>query len=460
MRLQSKNLRRNNRGTAYLLAVLILAMMVSLSIAFASQTSMNLAKGENFQRALEARMAAESGLAFMMQQLRAIRVRDGATGQDMATDLAQRLSDRLNGTADLNGQTVSCSGNTVTVPPIASGGQSFTCLFTWTSNTDCTLQVTGAARDLTRRIAVDFAMTVKRSGVFDYGFASKGQINVGGHSRLIGVNTPSEASILSATTSSAEAITVDGNATITGDLSVVGSPSSVLIKGTPVIGNTNDPAQWAQHCHFGVQPPDWPEYDTSVLAPLATTLIDSTNYNNYTTLNNIRIKAGTNPTFADKTVINGIVYVEAPNKVTFAGQATVNGMIVTQTGASTSDCQINFTGGVDAYGVDVLPNTDQFAAVKQQQGTFVLAPGFALTFAGNVQAVNGNIAADQLTFTGTATGTVRGSIIGLADVPSIISGTVDIYVDRQNAEQDPAGFVKTYQMAPLAGTYREVTGGS
>jgi len=108
--------------------------------------------------------------------------------------------------------------------------------------------------------------------------------------------------------------------------------------------------------------------------------------------------------------------------------------------------------------VEVLPSTPTFAAVKQQTGTFVLAPGFGVTFAGNFSAINGAIAADQLTFTGTAEGLVRGSVIGLRDITTRVGGNVDIFVDRSNADPNPAGFLKPFALIPQPETYQELTG--
>ena len=446
---------RQARGVVAVIALVLLVVILTLSVAYAATTDMSLMQADNGRASLQARLAAEGGLDFTLNQLWRVRLPAGSDPNALALALSKALGDRLNGTANLQGATVACEGTVVTVPTINLDGKNFTATFTWMSPTTCQLKVKGTCGNLSRTLTLMLGMTVRRSGAFDYGLASKGPVTLSGNAKIIGVNRPLEASVLSATTSSINAITVDGSVFCSGDLSVTGS--SILIKGNPIIGNTGDPNQWAQHCHFGVEPPDFPMYDTAPMAPLATNLLDSsTPLGSKTTLTNIRIKAGTNPTFNNHMTINGIVYVESPNIVRFEGQATVNGMIITEEGTGGSNCQIHFAGGVDAYGVEVLPNTAEFTAVKGKKGTFLLAPGFGLTFAGNVNAVNGNIAADQLTFTGTATGLVKGSIIGLKDKITTLNGTVDIYVDRDNAVEDPAGFVKVYALVVDPDTYSEV----
>ena len=151
--------------------------------------------------------------------------------------------------------------------------------------------------------------------------------------------------------------------------------------------------------------------------------------------------------------------MEAPNVVTFAGQTTINGFIVTeQNSLPIEQCQINFAGTVDAAGVAALPDTEEFAAVKQHTGTFLLAPGFAATFSGNFSTINGSIVADQLTFSGTAEGIIKGGVIGLTDLPTELSGNVEIYVDRSTQDPDPAGIVKPFALETMPDSYTELTG--
>jgi len=449
------------RGIAYVIALCMLALMAVLAAAFINQTSLGMVSSDNYSASTGARMAAEGGMGWIIQRIGQVRVPENADVNQLALSLRDSLASRLNGTANLHGSAVQASGATVTVPPITVGGSTFQCVFTFTSTTTCQLVVSGMVGQATRRVALNLDMTVKRSGAFDFGLASRGPITVGGSAQLVGVNNPGEANVLSVTTSAATAISVSGHTKVTGDLSVSGGSSAIAIAGSPTVGNTSNSSQWGSHCHFNVEPPDFPAYETASLASLCTSAVDSTtNFGVKTTLSNVRIKAGTNPTFNNHMTLNGIIYVEAPNKISFEGQATINGFIVTQEAqpSQLSQCQISFAGGVDAYGVETLPNTSDYAAVKAKKGSFIVAPGFGVSFAGNVNAVNGNIAASQLTFTGTATGTVRGSVIGLADLPTSLGGTVNIYVDRTNAEQNPVGFTKTYALTPNPDSYLELSG--
>ena len=69
---------------------------------------------------------------------------------------------------------------------------------------------------------------------------------------------------------------------------------------------------------------------------------------------------------------------------------------------------------------------------------------------------NGTIAADRLSFSGQAEGTVHGSVIGLADHPVAIFGTVNICIDQSGQSNDDPGFVMPVLMDIDPKTYVEV----
>ena len=454
------DMRRMRCGFAYLMAMVLLIVMVVMAVSFTGLTTMNVLKSDNQRDAVDARLAAESGLEFMLDNIRRMRLPGRLTQETFVDSLCTELSRRLDATGNLAGQSVTKTADAVLVPPISLEGMTFRSCVRWVDANRCRLEVTGAAHGLSRRVTMDLMLVSRRPGVFDYGLASRGQVTVSGNAKIVGVNQPTEASVLSATQSSSEAISVNGSVVISGDLFAAGQNTTVGISGRPEIAGSQDPAVIAQHVHLGVEAPDFPELDAAPLAALATNLVDRTTDLKQSVLKNIRIAAGTNPTFSSDVVINGVIYVEAPNIVRFEGKTTLNGFIVTQdSDQPLSSCQIHFAGHVEARGVEGLPATPEYAAVKQQTGTFMLAPGFGATFAGSFSAINGSIAADQLTFTGTAEGVVKGSVIGMKDLPTEIGGTVEIYVDSKNADPRPAGFVQSTALTPDPSTYAEAAAG-
>jgi hypothetical protein len=195
---------------------------------------------------------------------------------------------------------------------------------------------------------------------------------------------------------------------------------------------------------------------------MATTVVDANTDLSGGVFSNIRIAAGTNPDFTSDTVINGIIYVESPNTVTFHGQCTINGMIVTQpvAGQPIEDCQIDFRGGTSMPGVGVLADTAEFAAIKQMVGTSILAPGFGVVFRGNSSAINGTIAADELSFRGTSDvlGEITGIIMGLKDSPLTMQGNTTVRIKRPPADLMPAGFKYTWSLRFDMESYTEPIG--
>ncbi|MCE5276777.1 MAG: hypothetical protein ABFD92_06860 [Planctomycetaceae bacterium] len=451
--------RRTSRAFAYILTLILLSIMMTLAAAMTNSSALSMISSSNLSDAARARLSAESGLAFLLTRMRGMRLGADTTEATFAANMAAALGPRLNGTSNLAGAAVTAGAQSVTVPAIATPDGSFSAVIAWCGPNRCRVSVAGSARGLTRNISIELLLVPRNSAAFNYGLASRGPLSISGSARILGVNSPSEASILSATTSDAVAVSLAGSAIVAGDATVVQDPRFMVISGSPSLGGTSNPLLMAQHIHAVAEPPDFPQVDVTTLAPLATNRLTTQPPNQVATLTNIRIAAGLNPVFNNDVVINGIIYVEAPNNVRFEGKAVINGMVVTEpSNQPLSACTLRFAGNVEAYGVETLPATAEFAAIRAKTGTFVLAPGFDVTFAGNFSAINGTIAADKLTFTGTATGTVKGAVIGLAPETTSVGGNVDILVDRQNASSNPAGFVQTFTLTPQGATYRE--GGS
>ncbi len=437
-----------------------MVVFAAMSISFTAVTDMNARKSDNYRNAQAARLAAESGLAFMMERLQYIRLPADTTSETFTGNVYAALDQMFNGTANLAGQIVTIDGATVLVPEIEAVDKTFSSSFSWVDANRCRITIRGSTGQIHRRLAVDLVLEPRRAKVLDYGLASRGQISISGSAKILSVGNPSDASILSASASD-EAIVLDGSVTIDGDLYTAGADTYVSITGSPSVAGSTDPVVIDEHLHEGVDPPDFPAVDISDIVPLATNLMDADTGTGEPVYNNIRIAAGTNPVFSSAVVLNGVIYVEAPNIVKFSGQTTLNALIITQdSDQPIANCQLEFSGGVQANGVEALPDTSEFIPVKQYTGTFILAPGFAASFSGNFGTIAGMIAADQLTFTGTAEGIVQGTVLGLADVPTTLSGNVEIRVDRQGLGDDwnPAGLLKSFAFVLQPNSYSELTG--
>ena len=105
--------------------------------------------------------------------------------------------------------------------------------------------------------------------------------------------------------------------------------------------------------------------------------------------------------------------------------------------------------------VSVLPNTEQFTGLHDETGTFVIAPGFHVSFGGSFTTLSGAIAANGIEFFGNAGGIIKGSIINYSDTPMTLSGNSDLLFNRSGIDSVPAGFVPEIVLHYSAESYSE-----
>ena len=158
------------------------------------------------------------------------------------------------------------------------------------------------------------------------------------------------------------------------------------------------------------------------------------------TLTNAVIAAGTNPTFSGlgAVTIQGILYIETPNIVTFAKNVVLQGLIVAEGDlGNLAANQIEFQANFSSSG---YPSGTQFDAIRQEQGSSILAPGSAVSFTGNFSSVNGVLAAGSLYFSANASATVKGTLISYSTEPTLVEGNIALNFDRAAMVEIPAGF--------------------
>jgi hypothetical protein len=119
--------------------------------------------------------------------------------------------------------------------------------------------------------------------------------------------------------------------------------------------------------------------------------------------------------------------------------------------------RIEFRGDVSSRPVTDLPQTEQFAAIRGETGTFAVAPGFHLAFGGSFDTLNGAIAANGIQFFGNAGGIINGSIINYSDKDMTLTGNSDLYFNRSGLTEVPAGFIPEIILQYDPASYTEVT---
>ncbi|MCK4602985.1 MAG: hypothetical protein KAU28_10995, partial [Phycisphaerae bacterium] len=383
------------------------------------------------------------------------------TEETLMANLRQSLAERLEGTGNLQGATISYDGQTVVIPPIAFDGQDrcFEVTFSLADDSSVYLRVNGRAGAICRSAGMNLQLMPGASAVFDYGIASRSSIRMMGNASVTGENDPSEANILSATYDDPEAFKLTGNPAIEGDIYASNPDAYVRLTGNASIGGeTNGSEDIEDHIHVGIGEVEFPEVAPAVFEPFATNIVNSsTPTSGNRTFSNIRILAGSNKTFSGNITLNGVIFIEAPNTVHFSGNVTITGVIVTEdAGEGVYDSNtIKFTGNTVARGVGQLPDTPEFHELRNMPGSFLLAPGFGVQFTGNFGTVNGTMAADSFKFAGNSSGTVHGTIINYSDSEFKLTGTTKITIDRSDAPGSPTGFATPFILTVNPNSYTE-----
>ena len=247
--------------------------------------------------------------------------------------------------------------------------------------------------------------------------------------------------------------------TLDGDVYATDPNAQVLINGIGTIAGTpmDDPSVW-DHVHIGEGVPNFPEVDTSAFEGFATNIVDAdTITSGDKKFTNIRIKAGTNPTFANGAKLDGVVFIEQPNQVTFAEGTTITGVICTDgTSTLSKDNQIKFELNTHSYGVDALPDTAEFHELRQMTGSFILAPDFTVRFENESGVINGMIAAGHVKFENSFHGTLCGGILSYSTVEIMAENMSDFTIDHSKYGGVPSGFnVDKPRLVPDSSTYTE-----
>ena len=443
-------------GIAMLVTLIFLALFACLAVAIAASADTNMVVTRNRIYAQQAGALAETGLQLTQRSLGGLQIASAQTAADLHAAIGQHLAAAWASSGMVNAAAIQWDDDAVTVPamtvPGGDGGSGAIDLSLEASGgaadtTTITVHSTGRFRNASR--SVSYNMTVQRgtSALMAYGIASKSAIQMTGNARISGATSADEGSVLSATYSTTNAISLTGNVNIAGDVGVVNPDGKVKKTGNITIGGDEI---------VGMDEPEWPEVDPSVFRPYAINT-QATGTSGNTTLSNIIIPPNTNPTFAGNTVIYGVVYVQSPNKVKFTGNTVLVGCIVCDPPAvdNLTANSIQFTGNMSSAGVESLPAGSTYDGLRELTGSFLLAPGFSASFTGNFSTVNGCMVASQFSFTGNAGGRVKGGIINLRDSSFTLTGNANITIDRENAVQHPAGLGGGFRLVCVSGSYAE-----
>lgn len=453
-----KRILRPRRGVTAVLAMLFLVLFSTLALGFYSAVNTAAIVSENDHRGVTAAMSAESGMEFVRYQMSQLNIPHGTPQAQIFSTVYDQLSTLLNGTSNLSGGSIATTGTLISIPAVStnyisldSNGAQFRCtLEDLGQKIRVTVWGRGQDAKVLRALQMKYDLAQKASDIFNYGVASKGTVTTDGLSQIVGATDPTRGSVLSTNMTDPTPVTINGQV-VSGDISIANPTGNVAFSGASIGGTTDPTTILADHIHSGVISPQFPTIDTDAFKAYATS-----NYVSGRNLVNKIIPPGKNPTFAAGATIRGVLYIKAPNVVTFNGNVDIQGVIVVENAApgDITTNQINFNGNATAKGVETLPAS--YGNLRQLTGSFILAPNFSLSITGDFGSINGSIIADQISMTGNATGTIKGSVINNADNPMYVNGASDIIIASTGTTNYPAGVFFSSRYVPLADTYEEV----
>jgi hypothetical protein len=452
------------KGTAILVAMIVLAILSAWAVSISSISNVNAQLAANQRKANRALESAQSGLDIMRYWMGHVYMpgtvmpndRFNYLGGFLESDLAAYGISNIPIALDVNNIAIGDGGSPVVLYSL--GGQNFSAQILPTGDIDkLQMDVTGSAGAVERTIRVNYNFGTRENTVFDFGIATKGPLNLIGNTEVTGANTVVDAGVYIESPGDINALTIIGNSQIAGDVDITNPDAEVTLQGGQAgIGGETGQDAIDNHVEFGAPPTDFP----IPLAGYFEQYVEDTYDPNdvLTEYENVRILAGTDPTFSGGVTMRGVVFIEAPNVVTFMGNVDITGIVIGNGDLSDNSetNRIIFSGTVASAPVSDLPQEPQFAQLREETGTFLMAPGFSISFGGNFETLNGAIAANGIEFYGDAGGTIEGSILNYSDNPMTLSGNSDLFFNRSGTTEIPAGFGPEIIMHYVASSYREV----
>ena len=453
------------RGVASLLAMLYLLIFSALALGFFTAVTTSSQLAHNDERALGAQVAAESGLQFLKYELGRVRFPSNTPSDKILQELFNDLQEQVLNSPNMGGRSIAMAGNTIYFPgggddyyvPLNDSGAGFRATLTDMGEAQykgrtvrvVKAKVYGRHRGsvIQRAIEMDFVGDFQTINIFDFGVATRGPVSVTGSGGVFGPASL-DGSIL---TTSMVATPVTVGSTVAGDLYLVNKNGNVNLSNSASVGGTSGPDKFT-HVRKGVDEPQFPTVDSAPFLPFATNVYKP----GLSVYNNTLVPAGTNPNFSGDVTINGIMYVKYPNQLKFVSHITINGMIIVENGAKPGPSNsISFGGGIDAFGMDALPDTAEFPpSMKKLKGSVLLAPGFSVSMRGSAGTIGGTMLADSFDLGGGSGGVVKGNIIGVGLGGFTIGGQAS--VQRTRSDELPAGMIVDFTFQPRLNTYTEV----
>jgi hypothetical protein len=473
------------------LAMFYLTLFATLAVGFYAAVNTSTQIASNDRRTTAARFAAESGMQFMRYQLANLQIPAGTKQDELFPAVYDRLSYLLDSSPNMRGHDVSVSedGARILVPGngefvrVDDQGLQFRAEVSQYGENGLRVNVVG--RDSTgdsteaalRGVQLDYDVAQNASSIFNYGVVTRSRIKLNSNSRIIGATDPRLGSVLS-TSALTPTLDMDSNSRVSGDVSFTASTQvPQMDSNSTIAGETRNSPELLDHVHFKVPEPEFPVVDTDAFKKFAgstagyggTTITppNSSGVTKYssTAIRNVLIKASPHPDrwveFDSNITIDGVIYIETPNKVRFNSNCDIRGAIVVQNDPTYDHTRnmIEFESNAKISPIESLVGVNDTYFPKDLTsltGSTILAPSFSVRFNSNFGSTGGCIIADEIHFDSNAAGVIRGSVINMKDTTVTMAGNANITVESMGTSNYPTGVHFGSHYLPLPGTYREV----
>jgi len=459
MALTKKTVSLNHRGAVLIISMIFLLIFTALAVSMANLSGTNVQLAYNQHKLNSALSSAQSGLEVMQYWLTRVKIPNSTVPSNYLSTIVNTLQNDLAANSISNIST-SYDGSTITVPSVLLASvrdMRFEAAIRQLNDDTLQMDVTGTNGQITRTIRVNYNIKPYRNPIFDYGIATKGPLKMQGNPNVDGLNQSVEADVYIESKNNNDALLMKGNSAIAGDVSIANPNANPSVSNSSSIGGETGQDAIDNHIIIPAYYTDFPIPNPGAFENyVENTFEPATDTTTNLTLENIIIPADTNPHFSGHVILKGIVFVESPNIVEFTGNADITGIIIGNGDLNYPDeeNQLIFRGNVDSRSVSELDAA--FGDIREETGTFLLAPGFSASFGGSFETLNGVIAASGIEFFGNAGGTVNGSVINYSDNPMTLDGSIDLIFDRLGLIEIPAGFDTDKILEFQPGTYTEL----
>jgi hypothetical protein len=418
-------------------------MFSALAISMATLSGNNVQLASNHHDFNAALAAAQSGQEVMRYWLSRVLISSSTPQDQYLSEIVTAVQSDLKDNS-VTGVAVEDDGSVPAVALDSATGVSFDCAITVDNSQPTVLQVsvTGRSGPASRTITMFYNIQAYEFPIFNFGLATKGPLNFPGNPVIAAVNSAWEADIFVESSGSPIAVQVVGNANFDGEINIGNVASTVDFQNDVQIAGDSGQAAIDDHVHIGAGSPEFPVPDTDRFRQYAIgDIVDgSTDLTKSITLTNATIKGGTNPVFAGTVTIEGILFIESPNKVTFERNVALRGLIVADGDVDNPDPGSNSIDILGNFASQPYPEGMEFDPIRQEEGSSIIAPGFYTTFAGNFSTLEGVVAVSGVHFAGNMNAQIKGTIINYSDSATVVEGNASMNFDREGSVKIPAGF--------------------